>query len=99
MKKYRLMCLDDMPNEVKLATDRLSDVVDSLEIETRAPDEFNKQVTDLSKKRREKGLDGLILDLRLDQTAPTGSKPVDYNAQLLASKLRTRMAASTLRDF
>src|ERR1700730_14949650 len=99
MRKYRLLCLDDMPNDVKRATDRLSNAIDSLEITTQAPAEFKKQVTDLSKKRREKKLDGLILDLRRDQSAPAGSRPVDYKAQLLASELRTRMAAGTLRDF
>jgi hypothetical protein len=99
MKKYRFLCLDDNVDEVQRATARLGEAVDALEIETRAPLEFKKQVSDISKRRRDKKLDGLILDLRLDQNAPAGSKTVDYKAQLLATGLRTRMAASTLRDF
>lgn len=98
-KKYRFICIDDMPNEVKRATDRLTDAAESLEIETQAPIEFSKQVGVFVQRRRDKKLDGIILDLRLDQSSPTGSRPVDYKAQRLASELRTKMAGGSLRDF
>ena len=99
MKKYRFICLDDMPNEVKRATSRLSTAVDSLEIETQAPIDFSKQVAVFAQRRRDKKLDGVILDLRIDQESLAGTRPVDYKAQRLASELRTRMAEGTLQDF
>lgn len=99
MKKYRFICLDDMPNEVKRATTRLSTAVESLEIETLAPIDFADQVTVLVRSRRKKKLDGIILDLRIDQSSPAGSRPVDYKAQRLASELRTKMAEGSVRDF
>lgn len=98
-KKIRYLCIDDKPDEVKPALKQLERANLRLAIRISPPGEFRDQVGTLQKLRKNGELDGLILDLRLDQSGATGERPVDYKAQLLANELRTLMAASKIDDF
>lgn len=92
MKKTIYRCIDDMPDQVSAATERLSSAIPRLAVEPHPPLVFDKQVLELVRLRKNKELDGVILDLRLDEL-------VDYKAQNLATELRSRMAEGKVRDF
>ncbi|MEK6304582.1 MAG: hypothetical protein AABO41_28175 [Acidobacteriota bacterium] len=98
-KKYRYICIDDMPDEVQQANARLNAAISNLHIKTQAPKDFKSQVSEVARLRKKKELDGLILDLRIDQFGSPGVPPVDYKAQRLAGELRSRMAEGRLSDF
>ena len=92
MKKTIYRCIDDMPDQVRAATGRLSSAVPGLAVKPYPPLVFNKQVLELVRLRKNKELDGVILDLRLDEL-------VDYKAQNLATELRSLMAEGKVPDF
>src|SRR6266487_2170695 len=99
MKRTRYLCLDDKPEEVRLALRRLADATIGLAIGCSSPLPLREQVEDIRDRSSKNRLDGLIVDLRLDQSAPANTQPVDYKAQQLASELRSLMAERKLRDF
>ena len=94
MKKTIYRCIDDMPDQVRAATERLSSAIPGLTLELRPPEIFSKQVSELVRLRKNKKLDGVILDLRLDDEGFA-----DYKAQNLATQLRSLMAEGKVRDF
>jgi len=99
MKKTRYFCIDDRPEEVELALKQLASTNSQLEIDLSRPIDFREQIKatrELVKKGR---LDGLLLDLRLDQAAPKDKRPVEYNAPLFASQMRTLMSQGRVADF
>ena len=98
MKKTNYLCIDDMPDDVQVAATGLSSAILGLEIKVQAPKVFKTQLVELVRLRKNNKLDGVILDLRLDESSARG-QGVDYKAQNLAGVLRTQMAEGKLRDF
>jgi hypothetical protein len=99
MSNIRYLCIDDKPVEVEIALRRLRRNSSELFVKCVAPIALDRQVKvirNLSKSRR---LDGIVLDLRLDDSAQKNQIPVDYKAQQLASNLRTHMADGKIKDF
>ena len=99
MSKINYICLDDKPSEVGLAVSRLSRSHANLNIKCETPLPLKDELKRLKCLRKGRKLDGLIVDLRLDQTAPAGQIPVNYKAQQLASQLHTAMAERLIPDF
>jgi hypothetical protein len=98
-KKIRYVCIDDNPDEVELALKRLKRSDIRLETDISPPFPFAAQIEEIQRRRQQSKLDGLLLDLRLDQNTTKAGKAVDYNAQLVASQLRSMMAERKLEEF
>jgi hypothetical protein len=92
MKQIRYVCIDDKPSEVSRALQRIERKSANLSIRPKPPEEtLPSQIAEI---RKWKQLDGLLLDLRLDQSAGhPGAKKADFKAQQLASELRSNMAS------
>lgn len=68
---------------------------DNLSIKREQPQELKKQLDDITKAT----IDGLILDLRLDQYKGEEGYKAPYQGVTLAQELRTRMAEGRIRAF
>lgn len=101
MKKIRYLCIDDQPREVELELKHLQRANPLLVFgEPSAPlCDFSTQIQEIQTLRQDGKVDGLLIDLWLGQTAPKGEQPANYDAPLIASKLRTLMAQGELADF
>jgi len=101
MKKIRYLCIDDQPDEVGLELKKLQRTNPQLVFGEPSPpnSDFPTQIREIQTRRQDGTLDGLLIDLRLGQTAQTNEQPANYDAPLIASKLRTLMAQGKLTDF
>ncbi len=97
--KIRYLCIDDNPAELELALNRLARSEGRLETSVSVPLPFAAQIEEIQRRLQKSKLNGLLLDLRLDQNAQKVEKAIDYNAQLVASKLRSMMAERKLKEF
>lgn len=98
-KRLRYLCIDDKVDLVENTLKRLERQSEELEITPMHPQVFEQQIAELQKERKDHELDGLLLDLRLDESAPTGEQRVSYGAQSLAQQLRTLMSEGRLSGF
>lgn len=101
MKKIRYLCIDDQPDEVRLELKKLQRANLLLVFGEPSPpnSDFPTQIREIQTQRQDGKLDGLLIDLRLGQTTQKGEQPANYDAPLIASKLRTLMAQGKLADF
>jgi len=93
MSKISYLCLDD-----DSASDSILNTIRSkeLEIKSERPVSFDNQCRALFSALRT--LDGLILDLRLDQNCGSGQSIVEYRASALAQHLRTEAAEKSVKS-
>jgi hypothetical protein len=95
MKKIRYICLDDETDTVKPVLARLCSTRADIEIVALPPLAFEEQLARIQKEL-EIGLDGIILDLRLDRRIPAdGQRAVRYTAPGLAAQLRNCQATKS----
>jgi hypothetical protein len=101
MSKERIfyVCLDDKASDVEHTTRSLERHTRTLKISTLHPAMFEKQIGALRNCSRQDKLDGLIIDLRLDESPNAAGERVTYSAQSVAQQLRTLMAQDKLDDF
>jgi hypothetical protein len=99
MKKIRYLCIDDKPDEVKLALKQVASANTQLEIDLSRPTDFREQIKATQELCGKGRLDGLLIDLRLDQSAAKGQRPVEYNAPLFASQMRSLMSQGEVEEF
>ncbi|HEX8394148.1 MAG TPA: hypothetical protein VF665_17525 [Longimicrobium sp.] len=100
MKRY--IYLDDEPIEaVRPYIRAVENAGEGLAIEHRHPQQYPKQMETLREEHLGGALDGLILDLRLDQfpNLAAGDKRADYRASTLAQEIRTRATEGVLPEF
>jgi hypothetical protein len=98
----RFTYLDDEPPEaVRPYVRALESQSKVLQVDHLPPRAYPTQMEALRERHREGKLDGLILDLRLDQFADweTGIGRADYRAATLAQEIRTRATEGTLPQF
>lgn len=94
--------LDDEPVEaVRPYIRAVQTATVGLEISHFHPQPYPKQMEALRDRHRQGNLDGLILDLRLDQfpDSQTGAGRADYRAATLAQEIRTRATEGSLPEF
>ena len=89
MKNICYVCLDDEEELVGKLLRRVEAHFPNLSIECRAPRVFEAELVAIQNAHRNDQLHGILLDLRLDEAAPEGSKPVRYTATGLAAQLRS----------
>lgn len=93
-KKIAYICIDDEKTLAGRILNKIAANDDRLAIETSAPLNFEDQSRDLIRLHAEGKLDGLLLDLRLDDRSEAGKPSVSYNALALAAHLRNWLAVS-----
>lgn len=94
--------LDDEPREaVRPYVRAVTQAVRELTIEHVPPKPYPQQIQWLRERHHEGFLDGLILDLRLDQfpDRESGNVKADYRAATLAQEIRTRATEGNLPEF
>jgi hypothetical protein len=93
------VCLDDKARQVQATVDLLAAQAKGLAITPVEPIAFERQIEALEKSSVNKQLDGLIIDLRLDESPNKTGERIQYSAQSLAQQLRTSMAQGRLQPF
>lgn len=102
MKPINYTYLDDEPREaVRPYVRAVTGAVQGLAIEHIPPMPYPQQIKWLRERHQEGLLDGLILDLRLDQFPDRegGHGKADYRAATLAQEIRTRATEGNLPEF
>ena len=89
MSDIRYLCLDDEKLLVSKSIARLQNQAADFKIDSEEPTDFEEQVSIITDRHRQGCLDGLLLDLRLDEKAAHGKKPVRYTATGLAAQVRS----------
>lgn len=85
------LCVDDQADSIAELLAALNRANESLNIEPCVPKEFEAMTTTVMQRYNDTHLDGLLIDLRLDEPGP-GAEPVRYTAQGLAQQLRSLCA-------
>src|SRR5258708_3912557 len=93
------VCLDDKASQVRDTAELLESQVEGLGITPLEPVPFEREIEALEKSIADKELNGLIIDLRLDESPNEAGERVQYSAQSLAQHLRTLMAQQRLKPF
>lgn len=87
--------VDDDPDElVRPAVDALIERGDQLDIQLRKPEEFSEQLRAIDAS----GVDGVILDLRLDLSPNDEGRHAQYRASAIAQEMRTRASEGEMAD-
>jgi hypothetical protein len=91
--------LDDEPlNSVEPYIEAITDVTGGLRIKHFPPKAHSEQMHFLRQKEKTNEIDGLILDLRLDQI-PNDNVRADYRAATLAQEIRTRATEGKFEEY
>lgn len=90
-KTIHYLCVDDQMDSIPQLLDSVRPHSGRLEIHPMKPIEFEKQTAKILQNYAAGALDGLLIDLRLDEPGP-GVEPVSYTAQGLAQQLRVTAA-------
>jgi hypothetical protein len=98
MSKFNVICLDD-EETVSSLIKRLNNSTNRIHIDYKYPKPFPKQIEEIITWDRAHLLDGLVLDLRLDQTVAQGQEQADYRAGSLAQEIRTLATEGKLSAF
>jgi hypothetical protein len=98
MRKYKFVCLDDEDTVTSLIK-TLNKRTALFQIKLEYPKPFPKQVEDIIALDKTSSIDGLILDLRLDQAVGEGQTQADYRAGSLAQEIRTLATEGKLSPF
>lgn len=98
MSKYKFLCLDD-EDAVQSLIRTLNRKSSRIHIEWGFPKTFTQQIEQIIALDKDSSIDGLMLDLRLDQSVGDNGESADYRAGALAQQIRTLATEKKISAF